>query len=162
MAHNIINGIKTNVLSEVFECIKTNQLKLRLTKTQLDTIQHILCDSDNYTEDVLRQNYKLHKQYVQNRIQVRDTHKVHFRLPSIPEDISENMIKFIIRYHVGDHTCISRPIGDLYSTIEGKQECKTITSDGPISFGPQESWQVLYVFDARKWLQDYYEIHRLS
>jgi hypothetical protein len=74
------------------------------------------------------------------------------------EDISENIIKFIIQYMLGDKTCAwtksiakenSKIAGDLTSATSGAIECKCFTSDGPISFGPTEKWNEIYFLDAR-------------
>jgi hypothetical protein len=102
-----------------------------------------------YTKKVLRYQYALHKLYVQER------KKTGVRLPGMPEDISENIIKFIL-HSLGDTTSVwkYKNNGDLYSTLEGKQECKCFTSSGPISFTPVSEWDVIYFLDARRWLED--------
>ena len=110
-------------------------------------------DKDSYTQELLNEQYMLHKQYVNGRIDTTKKTGVKVRLPSIPEDISENIIKFIIRNKLHDNTtrwdCKK---GDLHSQIEGKQECKCFTSDGPSSFTPSSDWDVIYFLDARNWL----------
>ena len=50
-------------------------------------------DVDKYTKNVLKEQYELHKNYVKQRMESSDRLGVKFRLPSIPEDISENIIK---------------------------------------------------------------------
>ena len=80
------------------------------------------------------------------------------RMPIMDEDISENIVKFIIQYMLGDRTCAwtksiakenSKIAGDLTSATAGAIECKCFTSDGPISFGPTEKWNEIYFLDAR-------------
>lgn len=116
---------------------------------------------DNYTESVLRTQYALHKEYVKGRMASGKALKVKFRLPSIPEDISENIVKFIIHKN-GDKTSTWNCEGDLKSTVEGKQECKCFTSNGPLSFSPSSEWDVIYFLDARKWLEDKFVLFRIQ
>jgi len=88
----------------------------------------------------------------------------------MPEDISENMVKFIIRLRLGDatsnwpksSTCTKKLSGDLVSLREGVQEVKCFTSDGPLSFGPKEAWNVIYFLDARNWLDNKYVLWRVN
>jgi hypothetical protein len=117
---------------------------------------------DTYTKDVLREQYSLHKTYVQGRKSTTKRIGVKVRFPSIPEDISENTIKFMI-HKVYDKT--SRwdcKTGDLHSLQEGKQECKCFTSNGPLSFTPTSDWDVLYFLDARDWLTDIFVLYRVN
>lgn len=97
-------------------------------------------EDDTYTEEVLREQYGLHRDYVSGRKASAKRLGIKFRLPSIPEDISENMIKFMIR-RTGDLSSRWNCSADLLSDKEGKQECKCFTSDGPISFTPSSHWE---------------------
>lgn len=117
---------------------------------------------DIYTKSLLKENYNVHKEYYLKRKQLRDSFNVKIRLPAIPEDISENIIKFIMRDVIGDLSCSWDCSGDLSSEIEGKQECKCFTSDGPISFTPSSIWNVLYLLDARNWLDDRFILYRVN
>lgn len=135
----------------------------RKRKHELITlIQDHSTPEDTYTPELLTEQYRLHKSYVEGRINT--TIKVGFkvRLPGLPEDISENIIKYIIHNHLNDRTsrwdCKS---GDLQSQTEGKQECKSFTSDGPSSFTPSSDWDVLYFLDARNWLSDRFILYRV-
>jgi hypothetical protein len=113
---------------------------------------------DTYTKTLLLQCFRLHKKYVIQRKRLSENHKVVFRHASIPEDISENIIKFAIHRHT---TSTWDCKGDLFSTQEGVQECKCFTSTGPLSFSPRAHWDVLYVLDATRWLEDKYIIYRI-
>jgi hypothetical protein len=122
----------------------------------------IRVSSDTYTEAVLREQYKLHKSYVKGRIESSKALGVKFRFPSIPEDISENIIKFAI-HKAGDRTSSwSCKRGDLFSNKEGKQECKCFTSDGPPSFTPSSEWDVIYFLDAREWINDSFTLYKVN
>lgn len=118
---------------------------------------------DTYTKELLREQYNLHKAYVIGRINTTKKIGVTVRLPSIPEDISENIIKQIIHNKLGDRTSSwDCKKGDLQSQKEGKQECKCFTSDGPPSFTPSSDWDVIYFLDARKWLDDTFVLYRVG
>jgi hypothetical protein len=118
--------------------------------------------TDSYTPELLKEQYSLHKSYVNHRIDTTKKIGVTVRFPSIPEDISENMIKQIIINKLNDTTtrwdCKN---GDLQSMKEGKQECKCFTSDGPPSFTPSSDWDVIYFLDARQWLNDNFILYRI-
>lgn len=117
---------------------------------------------DTYTKDLLKEQYGLHKAYVNGRINTTKKIGVKVRLPCIPEDISENIVKFILHNKLKDTT--SRwdcKKGDLQSKKEGKQECKCFTSDGPPSFTPSSDWDVIYFLDARNWLNDKFILYRV-
>jgi hypothetical protein len=119
-------------------------------------------DSDTYTSELLKEQYILHKSYVEGRIDTTKRTGVNVRLPCIPEDISENIIKFIIHNKLNDKTTSwDCKKGDLESQIEGKQECKCFTSDGPLSFTPSSEWDVIYFLDARSWLTDKFILYRV-
>ena len=51
---------------------------------------------DTYSKELLKEQYYLHKSYVLGRINTTKKIGVKVRLPCIPEDISENIIKNII------------------------------------------------------------------
>ncbi len=87
------------------------------------------------------------------------------RHQNTPEDITENITKFIIRKYENDNTCIwckgvdkkHGLTGDLYSDKYDKTtqiEVKSFTSIGPSQFGPDKKFGVLYFLDLRKWLQN--------
>lgn len=119
-------------------------------------------EPDTYTKEVLQENYKLHKDYVKGRMQFAKDKHIKIRLPSIPEDISENIVKFIL-HKVGDTTSSwNCKNGDLYSLKEGKQECKCFTSDRPPSFTPSSDWDVIYFLNARNWLNDKFILFKVS
>jgi hypothetical protein len=117
--------------------------------------------SDSYTREILREMYDTHMAYVKNRIEAGKRLQIHFRLPCIPEDISENIIKFAIHRH-GDTTSRWDCKGDLLSTKVGKQECKCFTSDGPLSFTPSSEWDEIYFMDARNWLDHHFIIWKCT
>lgn len=117
---------------------------------------------DTYTLDVLKERYTLHRNYIVESKELAKRLGIHFRLPSIPEDISENLIKFALRCrHDPTSSWNTKTSGDLLSALEGKQECKCFTSVGPISFTPSSNWDVIYFLDATRWLEDHFILYRV-
>jgi len=117
---------------------------------------------EKYTSELLKTQYNLHKTYVIGRIHTTNKINVKIRLPFIPEDISENIIKNIINNKLCDTSSWDCKTGDLQSQKEGKQECKCFTSDGPISFTPTSNWDIIYFLDARNWLNDNFILYKVS
>jgi len=125
---------------------------------------------DLYTEEILRGEFQTHKEYVLKRKQTKEKTGLDIRMPNMPEDISENITKFIIHHHVGDISSKwtkgikgkgPKITGDLISDMEHTQEVKCFTSDGPPSFGPKENWDVIYFLDARDWLNERFVLWRV-
>jgi hypothetical protein len=116
---------------------------------------------DEYNINLLFEQYNLHKNYVIKRKETMNNLKIKFRLPSIPEDISENIIKFILQKN-NDNSIWNCQSGDLYSNINGKQECKCFTSTGPISFTPSSDWDEIYFLDATDWMNDHFVLYKVK
>lgn len=108
-----------------------------------------------YTVRALGKRFNLHHAYVTMTKEM----KLGVRLPSIPEDISENIVKFYLIHKKG-HDVTWECQGDLLSKNEGKLECKCFTSEGPISFTPSSDWDVIYFLDARQWMDRRFTIYR--
>ena len=141
-------------------CKQTGHNK-RYCKTVLKVESDVYKDS--YTGELLREQYNLHKNYVSQRIKTTKEIGVNVRLPNMPEDISENIIKEIIRNKLNDKSSTwDCKTGDLHSQKEGKQECKCFTSDGPLSFTPSSDWDVIYFLDARNWLNDKLALYKVT
>lgn len=104
---------------------------------------------DTYTKDILLSQYEIFKQFRQKRLEVKNSikQKRSIRLPNVPEDISENIVKFIIRKK-GDDSASWADKGDIQSSFTGKIESKCFSSNGPISFSPTPNWSVIYFLDA--------------
>jgi hypothetical protein len=121
---------------------------------------------DRYTDSVLRTTYNSHKAYVETLNGIRRDTGLPIRGPNPPEDITENITKFILRNKYGDTTCVwAKSVGrsgDLYSDREGIQEVKAFSSEGPSSFGPDKIFKAIYFLDMRGWLQDKIILWRIS
>jgi hypothetical protein len=119
--------------------------------------------TDTFTENILRKLFTKQIRYVQGLQEDAKEHKLKIRMPVFPEYLSENITKFIIRNKLGDQTCTwDCKKGDLLSQIEGKQEVKCFTSDGPPSFTPSSKWDVIYFLDGRKWLNNKFILYKVS
>lgn len=125
---------------------------------QIDIIE------DNYTEQILINRYK---KYTDAYMYDKELKKSGFNIrhQNMPEDISENIVKFIVRNYEKDMSCVWPKathkkyglVGDLYSNkyeIMSPIEVKSFTSDGPIQFGPSKKFSVLYFLDMRNILTD--------
>lgn len=121
---------------------------------------------DKYTADVLRKRYELYKQMVVATQKINEETGLDIRNVNPPEDITENIVKFILRVHCSDASCVwAREVkksGDLWSSKEGIQEVKSFTSNGPSSFGPKKKFDVIYFLDMREWLQDTLVLWRVN
>jgi hypothetical protein len=118
--------------------------------------------TDTYTKQVLQEQFQLHKTYVIGRMKSSKKLNISIRFPCIPEDISENIIKFAIHKNGDKTSSWNCKYGDLFSKKEKKQECKCFTSNGPLSFTPSSEWNVIYFLDARKWLTNSFVLYRVN
>ena len=114
---------------------------------------------DNYSKEVLKNRFDKHLEYYLYMKQSNFDYDIPCRLPSIPEDISENIIKFIIQ-SLNDKTCRWIRKHDLISEIEGIQECKCFTSKGPISFTPKSEWDCIYFLDGIEWYKKKFKLYK--
>lgn len=118
---------------------------------------------DYYSEDILRHRYALYKnsyietQAINEKMISRYKYNV-IRQQNPPEDVTENIAKFIILNKTEDDSCVwSKSVGlkgDLWSVKQNIIEVKSFISEGPSSFGPDKKFDVIYFLDIRKWLTD--------
>ena len=125
--------------------------------------------NDDYTRDVLETEYIAYRDYYITRSNTKNKKSLSIRLPNPPEDVTENIVKFIINNYDNDPSCKwAKSIqlsGDLYSdkyTIEMPPEVKSFTSDGPSSFGPDKKFGVLYFLDMRDWLNNRFVLWKVN
>jgi len=122
---------------------------------------------DNYNEEILIKRFKNFKlAYLSDQELINNG--LNIRHQNTPEDISENITKFIIRKYENDKSCVWCKgvnkkyglTGDLYSDKYDKNisiEVKSFTSIGPSQFGPDKKFSILYFLDMTK-LFNYNEI----
>ena len=129
---------------------------------------------DKYTSDVLRIRYKMYRSnYIETREIIKKT-GLPIRHQNPPEDVTENIVKFIINNYDNDTSCKwaksikqkSMTInGDLWSEnypIDSPPEVKAFTSNGPSSFGPTKKFGIIYFLDMRQWLNDTFILWKLN
>uniref|UniRef100_A0A6C0IJS1 Uncharacterized protein n=1 Tax=viral metagenome TaxID=1070528 RepID=A0A6C0IJS1_9ZZZZ len=124
---------------------------------------------DKYTPDILRRRYNRFKDGHIELSEIISLTGLPIRHSNPPEDITENIVKFIIINYDNDLTCKwAKSIGkkgDIYSekyTIESPPEVKAFTSDGPSSFGPKKKFGVIYFLDMRRWLADVFILWKVN
>ena len=116
---------------------------------------------DVYTKDILRIRWDHFRQTHDMITHLTKDTRLNIRRPNPPEDMTENMAKFIIQNKDNDPSCRwAKSIGtsgDLYSakyTTDYPPEVKAFTSEGPCQFGPTKKFGVLYFLDLRTWTKD--------
>ncbi len=119
--------------------------------------------NDKYTAEILRNKYNTFRAYYLSEL--ADQAELKTRMPNMPEHVSENIVKFIIRNHLGVESYWAKHVekpGDLWSPTEKVQECKCFMSSGPSSFGPEKVWDVAYFLDLRNWVTDEIVLYRTT
>jgi hypothetical protein len=126
-------------------------------------------NDDNYTQDILQKRFNQFKNAYIETSEIILTKKLPIRHQNPPEDITENIAKFIIQNYDDDCSCKwAKGIGlsgDLYSekySMDCPPEVKAFTSDGPSSFGPKKKFGVIYFLDMRGWLSDKFILWRVN
>ena len=124
---------------------------------------------DKYTRTVLEIRYNsYHTSYIATDEVIKQT-GLPIRHQNPPEDVTENIVKFIIINYDKDASCkwakAIKCHGDLCSdkyAIETPPEVKAFTSNGPCSFGPDKKFGVLYFLDMRDWLNNKFVLWKVS
>jgi hypothetical protein len=124
---------------------------------------------DRYTTDILQKRYADYKNSVETTLKIIKETGLPIRNQNPPEDITENIVKFLIKNKENDATvkwakavCLN---GDLYSDNYDHEypiEIKAFTSDGPSSFGPKKKFGVIYFLDMRGWLKDVFILWKVN
>ena len=124
---------------------------------------------DKYTADVLQQRYQDYKNSAENTLKIIKETGLPIRNQNPPEDVTENIVKFIIRNYENDMSVKwAKAIGltgDLYSdnyVHEYPIEVKSLTSDGPSSFGPKKKFGIIYFLDMREWLNNVFTLWKVN
>lgn len=127
-----------------------------LDRDKIKELENDICN-DRYSKNILKTRFFDFKTiYITNNNFIKKGLPI--RHQNMPEDISENITKFIIKKYEKDYSCVwCKGIGvsgDLKSDIYKNIEVKSFTSNGPIQFGPHKEFDVLYFLDLRNWIQD--------
>jgi hypothetical protein len=138
-------------------------------------------EDDKYTPDVLRIRYNMFLENYVKTAEIIKTTGLPIRHQNPPEDVTENIAKFIIHNYDDDPSCKwaksmkckgkgiknknKNLNGDLYSnkySIDSPPEVKAFISDGPSSFGPKKKFGVIYFLDMRQWLNDTFILWKVN
>jgi len=126
-------------------------------------------NEDKYTEDILRRRYSRFKEGHDELSQIIESTGLPIRHANPPEDITENIAKFIIRNYDNDLSVKwAKSIGqkgDLCSDeypATMPPEVKSFISDGPSSFGPAKKFGVLYFLDLRRLTHDVFTLWKVQ
>jgi hypothetical protein len=84
------------------------------------------------------------------------------RRPNFPCELSENMVKFYLSSKNIKSIWKNDISGDLTTSTGVRIEVKCFSSSGPISFGPNENFDMLYIVDATKYLHKTFEIYEIN
>lgn len=118
----------------------------------------VINGDDNYNEDILKKRYINFKKYYESETE-HISNQVPLRHINLPEDITENITKFIIRKYEDDNSIVwckgIKKSGDLYSRkLSLSIEVKAFSSTGPTQFGPKCKFDKLYFLDFTKFTED--------
>ena len=164
--------IKKNNLKEPVKEAKKEPLKEDIKEPKKEPIKEECLDK--YTPDILRIRYKMYRDNYVETMRIIKENDLPIRHQNPPEDVTENIVKFIINNYDNDPTCkwaksikhkSVKITGDLYSEkypIDSPPEVKAFTSDGPSSFGPKKKFGVIYFLDMREWLNDNFILWKLN
>lgn len=141
----MISIVRFKTVSQTME-----ELESRLEKL-------VINGDDKYNEDMLKKRYINFKKYYESETELI-LNKVPLRHINLPEDITENITKFIIKKYEDDSIVWCKGInksGDLYSKkFSLCIEVKAFSSTGPTQFGPKCKFDKLYFLDFRKFTED--------
>lgn len=131
-------------------------LKKYKSKNKADLITLITATQiDFYTYDVLLCNFNIYRTYAESRRISSIIYNLKYQEPIMPNDVSDNIIKFIIRQFSGQ-LCYSTKTGQIFSAKFGRIECKTIThiKKEVITFLNGETLDTVCFLDLRNWLDN--------
>jgi hypothetical protein len=119
-----------------------------------------------YTDDILRKSYLSFRDFYSSKKAMKIETALPIRLPNFPEDISENIVRLIIRNYEGYNDVlwskeVNKP-GDLISETLGIIEVKCSSSSGPCSFGPVKEFNVWFFLDVRNFEDDIFICHKVD
>ena len=138
----------------------------------LDNVSNFEILNDKYDKEILIKRFEFFKNmYISNKELIKSG--LPLRNQNTPEDITENITKFIIRKYENDNSCVwckglDKKLGitgDLYSNKYDKNtpiEVKSFTSNGPSQFGPDKKFGVLYFLDLRNMLNNEFILYKIN
>jgi hypothetical protein len=164
---NYINNLKIDH-SKKLKIIDDNKLitiSPRNCVNNDSNIDHITDSSRELRSELTKNDvinlFKAHVDYCKIKINIYTKLSKKHRLPNFPEDVSENIVKFIIKKIYNYCPSWDTKSGDL--CYDGKQlEVKCFSSYGPSSFGPTEKWNELYFLDGTDFLNSKFKCFKIN
>lgn len=84
------------------------------------------------------------------------------RQPNFPSEISENIARIVLQKLFVSKIIWNISVGDLSLEKTNKKiEVKAFSSTGPISFGPQETWDYLCFVDCQNFINKKFSVYLL-
>lgn len=137
----------------------------------IDEVYEIAKDSDRIVKPKPSYNHKFtftqfvqfidsYNDYYNHTLQAK-TFFAKCRLPNFPEHISENLVRYALFHNTGILPEWGKKSGDL-RVSNLKLEIKAsldLFNGGPSSFGPKESWDIIYFIDCKDTLVKKYSIY---
>lgn len=120
---------------------------------------------DNYTPTILRARYSAFKMEVATTRAIRTETGLPIRCQNPPEDITENIVKFVIRNYEGDPNCEwAKCLGKKGDLVSGSRqlEAKAFMSPGPSSFGPRKVFDAIYFNDLIGIMEDNIKVWKVN
>jgi hypothetical protein len=116
---------------------------------------------DKFTKTILKKLFLNHVNYCNTKMKIYEEIEMKQRLPNFPEDISENIVKYIIEKKLNIKLKWHCKTGDLQYD-DKKIEVKCFCSMGPSSFGPNEKWDEIYFLDATNFINKKFVCYRIK
>jgi hypothetical protein len=160
---------KDAIINLIVNCeesgIVTSETVINNKTNNVKKSKPIIDMTDNYTPDILKTRVMLYKTSYVTTQQIIDTTGLPIRHQNPPEDVTENIVKFIIQNHDNEPSCkwakcVEKP-GDLWSE-NGSIEIKAFTSGGPSSFGPTKIFDKIYFLDMRNWVDNVFILWKIN
>lgn len=107
-------------------------------------------------------NYLNHCKIINNLKKIYNIKTI--RRQNFPEIISEHLVLFHLLKNV-ENKYTWNTAGDLKKIENNKSyviEVKCSSSNGPLSFGPNQKWHELYICDANKFIDDEIKIYKIN
>lgn len=150
--------------THLYDCLNNHISALCTLKTDWQNKLKCKVENKDKREPTIQETVSMLDDYILNckLTQTRyENVKKKPRRPNFPEDISENLVKYMIMRKTGYLPTWKPGAGDL--SLSGKRfEVKCFSSKGPSSFGPTEKWDEIYFLDAIDYLNRNFKCYKVQ
>ena len=155
---------------KIYDCLQVKKyMKNSAFVTKIQSIfrmylcrKNLIKPTDKFTKAILiiqLNNYK-EKILLNNKLnEILSKKKI--RNDNFPSEISENIVKFAYCKYKNIMPCWDTKNGDL-QILNCKAEIKGFMSSGPSSFGPTETWDIIFFVDGKKYMDDIFIIYMIN